>query len=255
MREIRNMIERQDRKLLTAVCALVLMALITLCGVTIAKYTAETDGGEGLYRAETFCFESDLLAEPGDTGAYPSYSLQEGRDSIRVVLKNYPDELRYADMNITYEVILEKEGEEADRKTGTLQALEDRGNETEVAFTNLEAGRYTVRAEALKPYRVTLKGDFTVTAEDAGLTWSVSDGKNSADLLVTVSTSAYGGEVELSWPEGVYPDNTDGLLESAAGNSCRVELASYGEYSFRFFKAEPQSVYTKESGFAVEKTE
>lgn len=242
--------------LLLALCVAEVLALAVLGSLSFAKYTFEQDGGTGPYSAETFAFTSNLLEEVSADGTYPSYTLQEGTSEISIQLRNYPDYLRYAEMDITYRVDLIHNGEVIESETGKIKEKEAEKNHEDVVFSDLEAGVYTVRAQSLQPYAVTLQAKFTLPEADSGLEWSLSDGKNSPDLLITVTTEAYEGEAVISWPEGVYPDNTDGLLADAEGNSHKVYLAADSEYSFRFFKADPGMVYTgEESLFAVGKVQ
>jgi len=244
-------------RLMFLICILGIVTVIALGSLSFAKYKMEGGSGSGFYEAETFCFESNLLAEESEEGTYPSYELQEGVDTITVVLKNYPDDLRFAQMDITYIVELMQGGEVIESEEGTLETKAGGSapgkNDETVSFDGLEPGIYRVRAKSLAPYAVTLQGDFVLTGEDEALNWTLNDGKNSPDLLVTVTTKDYEGTAEISWPEGVYPDNTDAMLEDASGSRHQVELEAHSQYSFRFFKASPGTVYTRAGGeFSVE---
>lgn len=75
--------------------------------------------------------------------------------------------------------------------------------------------------------------------------------KNSPVLRLTVWTNDYSGNVKLTWPSGIYPDNTDPLLASVTGTAATLNLKNDSEYTFVFFKNTPSTVYTREQITAV----
>lgn len=204
--------------------------LLVFNGYTAAKYyeTREVEK-RPVYAAQEFYFESDLLSETGS-----KYTLQSGVDTISFTLRNYADELRSSDCEISYEVTLSSSSE---KKQGTIPAGK---NEVPLEFTNLEAGTYTVTAKATAPYTAELKANFVVQADErVGI--SVRDSKGSADVLVTLKTVDFEGPVTLNWPDGLLPDNTDPLLSSATGDSTVIDLEASSSYTFRFLKKTPDS--------------
>ena len=90
-----------------------------------------------------------------------------------------------------------------------------------------------------------MQGQFTIIGENHKPKYEVHDEKGSPFLHITVTTTDYAGTVKIAWPTGgVYPDNTDPLLKDATGNSCNVVMEAQSEYTFKFFKSNPQDVYT-----------
>ena len=225
---------------------LVLMAiLLAFNGYTLAKYIKETTK-EPLYAAENFYFESDLLKEASSDADIPSYTLQDGSTIISFTLKNYPDELRTSELDITYTAVLYKDGETdpADTKTGTINGLAK--NDAVVEFdipASDSSTTYLVEVTAA-PYETTLKGKFVIPPKSPELSFSVSDAPGSAVLRLTVTTGNYAGNATIYWPQEVLPDNTDPLMTDATGSSHTVRFEKdYSEYTFIFFKTNPSNNY------------
>lgn len=236
-----------------------LAILIAFSGYTAAKYV-RSQREEPLYVARSFYFESDLLESQASNGEYPKYTLQDGTDSIAFQLKNHADDLRFSEVDIDYKVELTtKDGNAVDGqspKTGEL--ARDRKVDEKIEFTGLSSGTYVVIATATGPYTSTLKAEFTLEAKNEAITASISDSSGSPVLRLTVSTTDYAGDVKITWPDGVRPDNTDPLLSGAyisgtgtAGN-CTVDFKANSEYTFLFFKDNPSTTYSiGENGFSV----
>lgn len=218
---------------------LLLLAVVVLFnGYTLAKYFIEKDQKVPIV-AKSFYFESDLLAV--DTITIPQYTLQAGLDEISFSLMNYPDKLRDSEVNISYSVSLSKDGSEIQSTSGTIEAGR---NSVPIKFDDLSPGTYTITATATNPYTQTLRGRFTIVGTDYGLNYTVSDASGSPNLKVTVTTTDYSGDIVISWPAGVLPDNTDPLLRSAAGQRCTIQVNAQSEYTFQFFKTNPNADYS-----------
>ena len=220
---------------------LLLLAVVVLFnGYTLAKYYMEKEQKEPII-AKNFYFESDLLAV--STGTMPQYTLKAGVDDISFSLMNYPDELRTSEVDISYTAVLTKDGAEEKTTSGTIAAGK---NSVDVVFENLSAGNYIVTAKATDPYTQTLQGRFTIVDANDGLSCSVSDAPRSPNLKVTITTTDYSGNIVISWPAGVLPDNTDPLLQRAGGQNCTVAVKEQSEYTFQFFKTDPNADYSNE---------
>ena len=85
---------------------------------------------------------------------------------------------------------------------------------------------------------------------DVSFRYSVSDAAGSPVLYLTVTAEDFAGPVNIGWPAGILPDNTDARLTGASGNGCRVTLKQDSEYIFPFFKSNPAAVYS-DSDFTV----
>lgn len=224
---------------------LLLAVMVLFNGYTLAKYLLEKDGKVAVV-AKNFYFESDLLAV--STDATPHYTLQAGVDTISFNLMNYPDELRVSEVNIAYKVTLTG-GTENRTQKGTIETVTDQGYKrisTMITFDDLDPGTYTVTAEATSPYTQTLQGQFTIVGTNNDLSYTVSDASGSPNLKVTVTTTDYSGNIIISWPADVLPDNTDPLLSGASGQNCTIAVQANSEYTFQFFKTTPSGDYTND---------
>ena len=220
-----------------------LVSALALGAFTLAKYTISRQN-DTQAQAYSFYFESDLL-RAGDITPENTYTLPAGTTQISFLLKNHIDDLRTADLDISYRAELSGTGSAT--KSGTLTGAQicDRA----VTFTGLSAGEYTVTVTATAPYSAVLQAKFIIPAVNNQVQWSVSDAANSPVVRLTVKTNDYSGNVTISWPAGVAPDNTDPLLAGAVNTqSCTLSFSNNSEYTFLFFKSDLSAVYTKESG-------
>lgn len=225
------------KRVLSVFSTCMLAVLVLAVGLTAfvwAKYTSQQEK-DTVVAAKAFYFESDLLSETN-----PTYTLTPGTKTISFRLKNHADDLRYSDVNISYEVTATART----TKTGSLTG----GNKssTEVKLENLTAGTYTVTARAVSPYTKTLKATFVIPAADNDISYSVSDAAGSPVLRLTVRSGDYSGKVNITWPAGISPDNTDPLLKSAVNvSSVSIDFTNDSEYTFVFFKNTPSKVYSE----------
>lgn len=225
------------KKYITVVVIVVSLLAALLAGMVVAKYVMETKR-EQLLAAKSFYLESDLLSSETN----PQYTLQAGVDTIKFHLMNYPDDLRFSEVDIKCTATLTgtADGESVSKE---VDLKKNEKSIKPVTFDNLKPGDYTVTVTS-SPYSLTLQGRFTVVGLDTDVAFSVSDNAQSPRLLVTVTTTDYEGNIIIEWPEGVLPDNNDPLLESATGNSYKVRMEKNSEYIFQFFKTDPNQVYT-----------
>lgn len=236
-REIKYIRRRRSRRrtpVFSALLVLFLAVAVSFSAFLSAKYITARKSDTAV-RALPFYFESNYLTEGGAT-----YTLQEGVRTISFELYNFADALRYSEVDISATVSLSKGAYTHQTKTVTL-TKNTRDTET-VSFTDLGEGTYTVTATT-GPYSKTLEATFVVTAADNGIDYTVSDSSGSPFLKLEVTSANYDGPVNISWPSGVRPDNTDPLLETASGTSCTVNVTAYSSYTFLFFKDNPTAYY------------
>ena len=216
---------------------LLLLIAVAFNGYTVAKY-ASKDNQYTPMVAKNFYLESDLLS--ASSTEIPNYVLQAGHNEITFSLMNYPDELRCSETNIVCSVQLSGNGQLYEREV-TLPAT---GKiEEQVTFDNLTDGTYEAVVTSVSPYAKTLKAKFTVVSAADDLSYEINDAAGSPNLNVKVTTADYAGNITITWPEKVLPDNTDSLLTDAYGNECTVRVEKYSEYSFNFFKTNPDEYY------------
>ena len=230
-----------DKRILIVTILLLLVLVIPGGGVLFAKYAA-VEYSENAYVARNFYFESDMLAE--SSGAVPQYSLKAGVNEISFLLMNHPDNLRFSEVDIDYTVTITGEGINETLPEMTLTG--NRKTSEEIRYAVSEPGTYTVTAVATAPYTKTLQAKFTVTGKDEEISINVGDAAGSPNIKVTVTTADYEGDIIITWPAGVVPDNTDPLLRDASGNSCTVHVKKNSEYTFQYFKNNPNSDYSKD---------
>lgn len=240
---------------------IVLLIMIIAIAVGIyAKYTVENKK-ETLYIAESFYFESDILSDSNDVS---TYTFQEGANSIKIDLKNNIDDLRWADVDIEYNVkirdldnnqVVDKNGNTILDKNGLLN--KGQISQGEIEFNNLTPGTYTVTATAVRPYEKTIKANFVITGKDDNISYEVKDVTGSPVLQLTILSNDYNGNLKITWPAGVAPDNTDEKFESINSGYNQsnkiVNFPANSEYVIQFFKQDLNRQFTK-SDFMVERS-
>lgn len=227
-------------------------------GVALAKYIM-TKNQNLLYEAQAFYFESDLLY---DNTNQLSYTYPKGSDSINFILKNNTDELRYSEVTIEYQVsitdingnsIKDKNGDEIENVEGTLN--KGQINSTEIEFDNLKPGVYVITAESTNPYHKQLKANFILNESIYDIDHTVNDAKESSVLNLTITTEDYQGDIKISWPQGVTPNNNDPFFKNINSgyneSNTTINFNANSEYVFLFFKEDTSKVYTT-SDFSVE---
>lgn len=231
------------------------LILAILFGGLYAKYYYQESEKKAAI-AENFYFTSDLLSKDGK-----DYTLASNTTQLTFELRNYQDELRSSESDIQYEYTVKKDGTNITNDTGTISKKSDGGNENKITISNLSAGKYTITATAKSPFSETLKADFTIPEESNGLNYTVNDSKQSAYVLLELSTDAYEGNVKIHWPDGVIPDSTQKIFENTknfqndtytAGN-IMIQVKKYTAYTYRFFKEDINKNYSTTKDITVEK--
>lgn len=245
-------IKKKYKKLLVCILTVALVAV----SIAFAKYYYEYEKNS-LYEAENFYFNSDLLKSEGT-----SYDFKKGVDFIKLNIANNIDSLRYTEIDTTYQVVItdmagntivDKNGQTIDKITGTLSG--DKINSEEITFSNLKDGTYKVVATALTPYVKQLEATFVISNNDNNVYYEVSDSAGSTVLYLTITTKDYNGNINITIPTGLLPDSNDVAMENVNIENSKtfsVNFKANSEYSFKFFKEEPQKVFTK-SNFSIGK--
>lgn len=224
-------------------------------GGLYAKYVSQTSEKKELI-AENFYFTSDLLKKDGK-----DYTLAANTKELTFGLRNYQDELRSSNSDIEYQYTVKKEGTEVKSGKGTISKKTDSGNENKITIDDLSVGTYTIVATAQSPFHETLKATFTIPEESNELSYKISDSKQSAYVLLQISTDAYEGNIKIQWPDGLIPDSTQKVFENTqnlknenyiAGN-VTTQIKKYTAYTYRFFKADIDKDYSTTKDITVEK--
>lgn len=240
---------------------LLIIIPVILIGTSLAKYISERTS-DLVYEAKNFYFESNLLSDNTNPSAY-TYDV--GTDTISFKLKNNIDDLRHSEVDIEYTVkitdiqgnsVTDKDGNVVGSLTGTLS--KNGIDSDELEFTNLPSGNYLITADAISPYVKKLQGSFVLTGKDEEIMYSVNDSLGSPIVLLTVSTEDYEGDINISWTSGLAPDSTSSIFENVnsgyASGSIETSFESNSEFTFQFFKNNPNNLYSK-SNFTVGRSE
>jgi hypothetical protein len=220
------------------VCLLLVLILLASGGIgtTVAKYIHSTDG-KMLVKAPEFYFTSDLLTEDGNV----SYMLNSNTTQVQFLLRSTADELRNSDMKIGYTVSLEK----PEDASGYLDITEGELTGTEktktVTLRDVQPGvTYTVTAIGEAGYTQELSATFRVADKDQNVYKNLTQSPDGY-LLLTVWTHNVEGDLTISIPAGLIPDNTNPEMsevynvEDPTKNSFTSSFEKYTSKTYRFF--------------------
>lgn len=241
---------KRDNRVI-AVVLLVVAALVAVGGISsyAAKYAHQATDGREL-SSPAFYFTSDVLTEDGSK----TYDLPVGTTSISFELRNYSDDLRWCDTNIDYEYkVAAPDGTQFASGAGVITRDASKGVAVPISATGLtQPGAYTVTATSTKPFSQQLSAKFTIAAANTDLNVSLADNNDSATATLTVSTQDYEGNVKVSWPAGVVPDQTQAEFDrvstgDSSGNysagTVTIAAKKFSTYTFRFFKTDPSQKF------------
>ena len=222
------------------ICVLfiLLVGLIGITAIVSAKYIQKTEN-DNTALAKNFYFESDEL----DGKSHSIAVSADGTGSVSVTLKNYADTMRCSETEIVYNVtVTEAEGETAgiqiDSPTGTLAS--NTPQDSTVTVSGLKAGKtYTITAATENIYKETLSATFEIQDLNQTVQYRVDPG--TAYIKVTVWTEDYEGDVKLTYPAGLIPDNTDPMMRDwktiTSGTKTETfSMEKNSSYVFRFFR-------------------
>lgn len=227
------------RKLNRSLHAKLLIALLAVCvlsfgaGRAYAKYVREKQGN-GLIRAQEFYFTSDYLTPTGET-----YILNADTKQISFQLRNYDDQLRWSENNVSYEVTATG-GCTVVQPTGEMIIPTGNDNSVTIELKNLTpGGTYTVTATGSAGYEATLQATFKVNQNTTGLYYQVDTASNNDYVLLTVwSEDISSSNVTITYPDGLVPDNTNPNMRGLTTGSS-INITDFDDYEsrvYRFFK-------------------
>ena len=241
---------KRDNRVI-AVVLLVAAALVAVGGISsyAAKYAHQATDGREL-SSPAFYFTSDVLTEDGSK----TYDLPVGTTSISFELRNYADDLRWCDTNIDYEYkVVAPDGTQFASGAGVITRDASKGVAVPISATGLtQPGTYTVTATSTKPFSQQLSAKFTIAAANTDLNVSLADNNDSATATLTVSAQDYEGNVKVSWPADVVPDQTQAEFDrvstgDSSGNylagTVTIAAKKFSTYTFRFFKTDPSQKF------------
>ena len=233
------------RVILWVLAAFTVVTMLAVSGI-YAKYVYDSER-YGMVTSPNFYFESDLLKKEG-----AEYILNAGTDAVTFTLTNSADALRYSDEEIAFTVTA---------TAGTLSTasgtLASGGNHSvTVTLSNLEDGAtYTVTAIGTAGFQEKLSATFTVE-KDEQTVYMHADTSDPAFVVLTVWTRDLEGNITVTVPAGLIPDNTDPVLRDLTTKNENQDftysnLGKYSSVSFRFFVG----TWDKNTAFIVKLTE
>lgn len=237
------------RKKTIAVALAAAIALSLICaGTALAKYIHQ-ETNDTAQASQAFYFESDVLSSDGQA----AYSLPAGTTSFAFEVRNYPDDLRFSEGDITYSWSVTRQGDASAVQSGTGTIGGGKKASDTVTAANLTAGTYEVTAKSSAPYEQELSATFTIAPTDTAVYSTVEDKASSATATLVVSTRDYEGNIRVSWPEGVVPDTTQRYFKgvetadaqgSYADGSTDFRVSAHSSYTLRFFKQNPSQDFS-----------
>lgn len=244
-------------KILIGIMVIILVVTGSIIPI-LAKYIKKINNNVQINSTD-FYFTSDLLdvpainGIPATNGTFPEYILGKGTNTITFNLNNYEDDLRFTTVDIDYEIkVTNSSNIVVFEENGTLNAISSK-NSKKIDIASLSSDIYIVEVTSTSPYTKQLKGKFIIQDVDNDITYTVSDGLGSTVVMLTISVNDYSGNINIKWPNEVFPDNSDPLLKDAINTTnYTVNFNSYSEYTFVFFKSDTSVVYTN-TGFEVTK--
>ena len=246
-----------SKRLVIAVCVIVLAAVAAATGGVIAKYVKQVKQEQNPTTAKAFYFTSDYLKASSESR---TYYLGSTTTSVSFDVRNFKDALNVSEVNTTYTVkiasndtsftVAASNGQEISNKNEfTLEAAAGTQITHKITLEELKSGNtYTVTVTANGGYTKTLTAVFSIDKVKSGFYYNIAD--EGEYLLLTVWTENYTkGTVTIEVPENLIPDVTDDLLNI---NNYNTEQGTYTAFtvtdttsfadstnasrSYRFFK-------------------
>jgi len=246
----------KNRKLYIICAVLAVLVLVFALSSVYARYVYSNDGESTLY-AKDFYFTSDILKTGG--AVYTLSTDETGKTSVSFNVRNYVDELRINDHDITYTVTVDPAAT-LSSEGGTLTGDGINQVDDEIIVENLQAGEsYTVKVTSQqtdgKGFVKTLSATFKVIQPDMTAFMHL-DVSNPAYVVLTVWTKNLAGDAQISFPAGLVPDETDAVIHAANINNCEGGVykagtfmdttsfdAAYSSHAYRFFIDEVKKTY------------
>lgn len=221
------------KKVIISTVVVVLSLCALTVGMLVAKYFNEKTS-DGLVRAYNFYFTSNLLDGK-------EHTLAPGSTEVTFTLGNHEDNLRYSEVEISYEVTVDN-GAKVKDNTGTGTLAGGSVKDAEVTIENLQPGQtYTVTAVGTGGYTKTLRATIVVPENAVQLYYHKDTSADEYTLLTVWNEGGKEGEVTITYM-GI-PDNTNPNMttwtksEGSTQKSETVTIKPHESKAFRFFDA------------------
>lgn len=230
------------------IAALAILLLVSVVGVSHAKYVEELLNARGEITNPQFYFDSDVLKTSPksllEEGAEIPEPLEVPGEEITFHLYNAESSNRVSNVDVSYTLTyyVEMDGvwTEYDSVTGQLSASNGMSSQ-EFTVSPIE-GYESVIVEAVStaPYSKILTAHFQFfplpSTVDYEFDW------DTGVIQMTVATNGTSGSFHIQWSEGLLPDNADpnGILTqgSAGPDSVEADLDAFTTYTLYFFVSE-----------------
>lgn len=220
--------------------------LCGLAGIAVARYM-QTTHADVAVRVKEFYFTSDLLNEEEEN----THTLSPGSKSISFTLGNHADELRYSEVDINYEVKVERENGDSTNlptisKNPTNTLEKDKKDDQKITISDLSPGTYIITATAKggdKPanghYTQTLSAKIVVPPEGA-LLYQYQEPYPDYFLLTVWNEGDAEKGVTITYtgiPDNTNPNMKDWTSGSDAvpTTSASITIGAHESKVFRFF--------------------
>ncbi len=221
------------KKVIISTIAVVLSLCALMVGMLVAKYFNEKTS-DGLVKAYNFYFTSNLLDGK-------EHTLAPGSTEITFTLGNHEDDLRYSEVEITYEVTVNN-GATVKDNTGTGTLASGSVKDAEITISDLQPGKtYTVTAIGKGGYSKTLTATIVVPENAVQLYYQKDASADEYTLLTVWNEGDKAGDVTIKYTGS--PDNTNPNMtawiksESNTQKSETVTIEPHESKVFRFFDA------------------
>ncbi len=220
------------KRVIISTIAVVLSLCTLTVGMLVAKYLNERSA-DGLVRANHFYFTSNLLDGEEHILAPNSKDSTDGT-SVTFTLGNHEDDLRYSEVDISYEVTVDNGAEVTSGGSGTL--VKGDINDAEVTISNLQTGTYHIKAVGKGGYTKTLTATIVVPEKETKIYYHIDDSADEYTLLTVWNEGDKEGSVTIKYkgiPDNTNPDMTTWLKDEE--HSALIE--PHESKVYRFFDA------------------
>ena len=236
----------KKRYIMVAVLAIVL--LVSVVGVSHAKYVEELVNAQGQITNPQFYFDSDVLKATSksitEEGAETPEPVEVFGEEITFHLYNAESSTRISTVDVsytlTYYVEIDGEWTVYDSVTGQLAASGDVVSReiTVQAIDGYEG--VLVEAVSSDPYAKVLSAYFQFFSLPSSVRYEFNGDMGVIEMII--ETNGASGSFHIQWIEGLLPDNADpnGILtEASAGpDSVEADLDAFTTYNLYFFVGE-----------------
>ncbi len=228
--KVQNFVFGNKRRTATIIGVVMFLCALLVIGVVYARYvrSVEEDGSAIM---KEFYFTSNFL--DGN-----EHILAAGSTEVSFTLSNHADELRYSEVDISY--IVEVDDEDVDITNGTGElALNTISNATVTISGLVPGNRYIITATGNGGYHQVLTATIVIPESETHLYYYL-DTSNTEFVVLNVWAQGFSGDVTITSPGVVIPDNTDVVMREVSVGTTFTDSVSfvdngYSSHAYRFF--------------------